>query len=127
MIDWNLFEKCKIEKAARGIREVSIVTLSNGNPCQIYITSSLAVKLGWKPGDRADLYRLGSTFILKKSDVGVITFRKHGREGRNGCRLVINSTSAYMNIAPFTKDKQLDAWIEEGCLVFKGEPTHGSM
>lgn len=109
----DLFEKCDVQPS-RKTAEPNCVTITKSDN-SIKISPDVVVKAGWKEGDRVDLYRMGKTFALNKSKVGILTLRRIN--GTKGLR--IGNQSAYLEIAAHTHTNKFTAWVEEGVIFFK--------
>lgn len=117
------FVKIECVNTARCIREESKILIKkskdkSGNvKKKLVLTSSLVESAKLLPGDRLDLYNMGSTFALKCSPVGCITVRSVGKTSNQLC---IMSQPVILELAArgITKE-EFDAWVEDDVIFFK--------
>ena len=107
----ELFEKVELKQSRRGGGEkVTISKYKNS----IFIGKKLCEQVGLEVGTRFDLYRMGKTFALKKSTVGVLTAAKHG-----GCYCIRNTSACIEILAMNGRCYENEAWVERDVIFFR--------
>ena len=115
-MDLSLFTKVDIQSSA-STRSKSIIRATKKG-YNFSISAKTSIESGLKPEDRVDLYRMGQTYALKKSNVGALTLKRCG----SGPSLRISSMSLWLNTSPHENDVTVyEAWVEEGVIFFKEE------
>lgn len=114
----NLSEFTKCDVYVRGQSRGDCVYV-NKKAHTVTIAAGLVEQVGFKKGDRVDLYRKGATFAIKKAKAGCITL---GNATKTSASLVMRGTGVLLQITPFTHGKiSFPGWVEDGVLFFTAE------
>ena len=111
-MDMSLFTKCDVGTRDYSHEGLERITLHDRG---LTVSSALNRKLGYQAGDRLDLYKMGSTFALKKDNVGLLKVTTS--KGYGGAK--ITSKGLVLEIRATVGQCEFETWIEDGVLLFK--------
>lgn len=119
-------EKVSIEPESRGgsHRKNSVWLSGKPKPNRTSISSDLVEKLGWKAGDKINLYRVkgNSKIFVIKREASTIKLQSDKSGDNTRKSLYIQSKAFASSIFPTLNGLEYEAWIEGNCLWFKA-PT----
>lgn len=117
-MDLSLFEKIDARPSnGASMRNSNIIKMFKKG-YRTTIPSSIIAKLGWKKGDKVDLYKLGQTYALKRAIAG--DMRLNAACGGTSGTLLICNQKLWLNTVPHENDiDEFYTWIENDVLFFK--------
>lgn len=118
-MDLSLFKKVDTTPARGAKMDGEMVVRMNRKGYRTVLSAGVVRELGWKPGDKVSLYRMGGTFALNREVAGTMKLNAN-----SGCKrtssLVICNQKMWLETVPHSGDSDtFHAWVEEGVVFFK--------